>query len=83
VKVAKEIVGAVVRAVPLSADMDVLDFGCGTGLVGMSIRPHVRSLTCVDNSSGMLEELRKKVAVAGVGNVNQRLSTVSGRSFAG
>ncbi len=77
VKVAKEIVGAVVRAVPLSADMDVLDFGCGTGLVGMSIRPHVRSLTCVDNSSGMLEELRKKVAVAGVGNVNPALIDVS------
>lgn len=39
-----------------SADLDVLDAGCGTGLCGPHLRPYARSLTGVDLSAGMLEK---------------------------
>jgi predicted TPR repeat methyltransferase len=39
---------------------DVLDVGCGTGLVGAAMRPVSRRLVGVDLSSGMLELARKR-----------------------
>lgn len=45
---------------------DVLDYGCGTGLVSLFLLPHVRSVVGADNSPGMLEVLRKKIAERGI-----------------
>jgi ubiquinone/menaquinone biosynthesis C-methylase UbiE len=41
--------------------LDVLDYGCGTGLVGLFLLPHVRSVTGADSSVGMLDVLRTKI----------------------
>jgi predicted TPR repeat methyltransferase len=41
-----------------STSLDILDMGCGTGLVGDHIRPLVRTLTGVDLSPNMLEKAR-------------------------
>ena len=46
--------------------MDVLDYGCGTGLVSLFLLPYVRSVTGADSSLGMLEVLRKKLAEGGI-----------------
>ena len=35
---------------------------CGTGLIGLFLLPHVQSVTGADNSTGMLEVLRGKIA---------------------
>ncbi|MDP3301780.1 MAG: methyltransferase domain-containing protein [Sulfuricurvum sp.] len=40
--------------------MKVLDFGAGTGLLSFKIAPMVRSVTGVDLSGGMLEQLEAK-----------------------
>ncbi|NLX94756.1 MAG: class I SAM-dependent methyltransferase [Rhodopirellula sp.] len=60
---------AILREAGPSSDMDVLDYGCGTGLVSLFLLPHVRSVTGADNSPGMLEVLQKKIAEGGVGNM--------------
>jgi 2-polyprenyl-3-methyl-5-hydroxy-6-metoxy-1,4-benzoquinol methylase len=52
-----------------TADADVLDYGCGTGLLGFYLLPHVRSVTGADNSTGMLDVLRKKIAERGLDNM--------------
>lgn len=39
---------------------DVLDLGCGTGLVGAAIAPYARHLVGVDLSGGMLERARAR-----------------------
>ena len=49
--------------------MEVLDYGCGTGLVGLFLLPHVRSVTGADSSNGMLEVLRKKIVDGGLDNM--------------
>lgn len=53
---------AILRQTRPTKDMDVLDYGCGTGLVSLFLLPHVRSVTGADASPGMLEVLRKKIA---------------------
>jgi predicted TPR repeat methyltransferase len=44
----------------LGGQWDVLDLGCGTGLVGAAIAPYARSLVGVDLSEGMLAQARSK-----------------------
>jgi tRNA (cmo5U34)-methyltransferase len=51
----------ILREAQPTKSMDVLDYGCGTGLVGLYLLPHVRSVTGADNSAGMLDVLQKKV----------------------
>ncbi|MDM7996577.1 MAG: class I SAM-dependent methyltransferase [Acidobacteriota bacterium] len=61
VKLAEDVARAIVRQVPLTPDMDAVDFGCGTGLLSLALRPYVRSVTGVDSSQGMLEVFRRKI----------------------
>ena len=61
VKVVKDIFEAIVRQVTITSDMDVLDFGCGTGLLSLQLQPFVRSVTGMDSSQGMLDVLKQKV----------------------
>lgn len=44
---------------PVSPDADVLDIGVGTGVVAKALVPFVRSVTGVDISPQMIEQLRK------------------------
>jgi len=57
----KAIGEAMLREANLTKALDVLDYGCGTGLLGLFLLPHVRSVTGADSSEGMLAVLRSKV----------------------
>jgi 2-polyprenyl-3-methyl-5-hydroxy-6-metoxy-1,4-benzoquinol methylase len=84
VKLARDIVEVIKSEIPLNPQMDIMDFGCGTGLVGMLLRPAGRSLVCVDNSQGMLDVLKGKVAQSGISGVTTQCVDVSrGGSLAG
>jgi 2-polyprenyl-3-methyl-5-hydroxy-6-metoxy-1,4-benzoquinol methylase len=43
--------------------LDVLEIGCGTGLLSLLVSPYVHSLTAVDTSEGMIKALQAKLAV--------------------
>jgi predicted TPR repeat methyltransferase len=43
-----------------SRDLDILDLGCGTGLLGTRFRPFARTLIGVDISENMLEVARQR-----------------------
>ena len=49
--------------------MDVLDFGCGTGLLTLALQPFVRSITGVDSSQGMLDVFKTKIKEQNLTNV--------------
>ncbi|MBP1708041.1 MAG: Methyltransferase type 11, partial [Chloroflexi bacterium] len=51
VKMANNIANAILDAVRLRPDMEVLDFGCGTGLLTLRLQPLVKSIHGVDSSS--------------------------------
>jgi ubiquinone/menaquinone biosynthesis C-methylase UbiE len=61
VKLASDISKSILREIVLTPAMDVLDFGCGTGLVSLQLRPQVRSVTGFDSSQGMLNVFKKKI----------------------
>lgn len=51
---------ALLDAVPLNADMEIMDFGSGTGLLLERIAPHVKKITAVDISQAMNKQLEAK-----------------------
>ncbi|MBF0330820.1 MAG: class I SAM-dependent methyltransferase [Candidatus Omnitrophica bacterium] len=58
---ARDISQSICREVVLNDHMDVADFGCGTGLVALHLRPLVRSVTGFDSSRGMLDVFIRKI----------------------
>jgi 2-polyprenyl-3-methyl-5-hydroxy-6-metoxy-1,4-benzoquinol methylase len=57
------------RRVPLSREMKALEYGCGTGLLSFELYRELGPITLADNSEGMLEVLRGKIAAAGAMNM--------------
>jgi 2-polyprenyl-3-methyl-5-hydroxy-6-metoxy-1,4-benzoquinol methylase len=49
--------------------LDILEIGCGTGLLTFLMAPYARSITAVDASHGMIDVLKQKIEKGGVGNV--------------
>jgi predicted TPR repeat methyltransferase len=49
-----------IRRYASSDTLDILDMGCGTGLMGEQVRPLGRTLTGVDLSANMLEKARQR-----------------------
>lgn len=77
VALAKAVGEAIRIAVPLRADMAVMDFGAGTGLLTVALLPFVGSVTAVDASGEMLRVLEGKLAGLGVANVRTVRADVS------
>ena len=73
VKLANDVATAISKHITLRSDMDVLDFGCGTGLLTLLLQPYVRSITGADSSEGMLDIFKKKIAERDLRNVNALL----------
>ncbi len=70
-ELAKAIAGRI-ALLPLRQDMHAMEYGCGTGLVGLDLAPHLASLVAADSSSGMLETLAAKISEQGITNVFPR-----------
>ncbi len=56
----------ILREAQPTKDMEVFDYGCGTGLLSLFLLPHVCSVTGADSSAGMLEVLDKKIRDGGL-----------------
>ncbi len=72
-KLADDVVRAISGQISLMPDMDIMDFGCGTGLLALRLQPLVRSVTGVDSSKGMLEIFNEKIAKQKLTNVSTKL----------
>lgn len=73
VKLASDVAKAIAEHVGLTPDMDVLDFGCGTGLLSFQLLNSVRSIHGVDSSRGMLEIFNAKLAQRSPANATSQL----------
>ncbi len=56
---------AIVDDVALHENIEVMDFGAGTGLISSHVAPRVKRITAVDVSQAMLDQLKKKSALQG------------------
>jgi len=52
------------------SSFDMLDYGCGTGLVSFCFSNDVKSIEGLDNSKSMIEVYNKKSAKIGMSNIN-------------
>ena len=57
------------KSVPISKETRLLDFGCGSGLVGMHLHQDSGSIAMVDSSKGMLNILRDKIDRNNISNM--------------
>jgi ubiquinone/menaquinone biosynthesis C-methylase UbiE len=69
VRLANDIADAITDERILAPHMDILEFGCGTGLLILRLLPLVRSATGVDSSQGMLGVLRSKLEAHSTANL--------------
>jgi ubiquinone/menaquinone biosynthesis C-methylase UbiE len=66
---ARVVAEAIRNTVPLSKDMKVLEYGCGTGLLSFALQSDLGEITLADTSQGMLDVLKEKIANSGVTNM--------------
>lgn len=69
VNLANAVANSIRKLFHLSSDTRALDFGCGTGLVSLALCSQLKQITLADNSSGMLEVLKNKIAVTEIHNL--------------
>ncbi len=67
---ARFVADAIRKAVPPSAGMDALEYGCGTGLLSFALQCDLGQITLADTSQGMLDVLQEKIDAAGVTNMH-------------
>jgi 2-polyprenyl-3-methyl-5-hydroxy-6-metoxy-1,4-benzoquinol methylase len=72
VKMAEDVTGAIVKRIALNSTMEIMDFGCGTGLLSTKLSYWVKSVTSVDSSKGMLSVVEKKIEQANIKNIKTR-----------
>ncbi len=60
----------------LQPDMDVLEFGCGTGSTAIVHAPYVKSITAIDISKNMLQIARNKAEAALIRNIEFKQSGI-------
>jgi len=58
------------RAIPLSTEMNALEYGCGTGLLSFALQSDLGQITLADTSQGMLDVLSEKIASADATNMH-------------
>jgi len=73
VALATSVADEIARHIQLSPSDDVLDFGCGTGLLSLAVRPRVGSVTGADTSAGMLQVFQQKIRAQNIGSVTPYL----------
>lgn len=66
---AKTVAEAIRGAIPLTAEMSALEYGCGTGLLSFALQSDLGQITLADTSQGMLDVLAEKISASGVGNM--------------
>lgn len=62
----------------MSVDMDVLEFGCGTGSTALLHAPYVKTIDAIDLSGNMIAIAQEKAEAEGISNVSFSKSAIEG-----
>jgi len=72
-QLAAAVANSIAATLPLQKGMNALEYGCGTGLVGLQLAEKLGHLTAADTAQGMLLELRKKARSLDLDNITPLL----------
>ena len=78
VAVAQAFLSAALPLAGESAQGKVLDFGCGTGLIGVNVAPLARRVDMLDTSPAMIAMLREKITEQNLDNITVHLGELNG-----
>lgn len=70
IKIAEITSNAIREYIAGGKDKSAIDFGCGTGLVGMNLLDDFRSVLFLDTSQNMLEQIKQKIAALNIRNAD-------------
>lgn len=67
---ARAVADAIRKSIPLSNEMNALEYGCGTGLLSFALQSDLGQITLADTSQGMLDVLKEKIVASGATNMH-------------
>ncbi len=67
---ARVVADAIRKSIPLSNEMNALEYGCGTGLLSFALQSDLGQITLADTSQGMLDVLKEKIVASGATNMH-------------
>jgi len=70
IKLIKKVTDLLFEKIDFDKNHKILDYGCGTGLLGYQLTEKVGHVTFCDTSDGMLEQVKKKKEFFGYQNVS-------------
>lgn len=68
IKRGKVVAAEILKNIYISKNTCAMEFGCGTGLVGLNLINQVKHLHFVDLSQGMLDVLKNKIKISNLNN---------------
>ncbi len=72
---ATKVAQGILKAIPFSKEMEIMDFGAGTGLLLSEIAPYVGKITAIDVSKSMTDVLREKTIACDIEVIEMDLTT--------
>ena len=70
VLIAKSSVDNIIETISLKPDFKILDYGCGTGLIGFGLSNETNTVIGMDYSIGMIEKFNSKAKELGFTNIS-------------
>ena len=70
VLIAKSSVDNIIETIDLKPDFKILDYGCGTGLIGFGLSNETNTVIGMDYSIGMVEKFNSKAKELGFTNIS-------------
>ena len=80
---ARRAADAIAAAIPVRQTMRVLEYGAGTGLLGIALADRVREVVLLDSSIGMIEMARQRVVESGRTNITAEVGDLTAEPWAG
>lgn len=74
---------AIEKTIPLGADMEGFEYGCGTGLLSFNLADKLHSIRMADSSEGMFAELKVKILERGIQNMHPVMLDLEKEAAAG
>jgi len=77
VAIAQAVVECLLQEIPLNANMEAMDFGCGTGLIALPLAAHLKQITAIDSAEQMLAVCTQKCMTQGINTVSCQATEVN------
>ena len=79
---ARRAADAIAAAIPVRETMRVLEYGAGTGLLGIALAGRVREVVLLDSSVGMIETARQRITESGRPNITAEVGDLTAEPWA-